>query len=196
MNAPLPSSLMTALRRRYAESQRHYHTWRHIEMLLELFEEVRHRLDDPAAVSAALYYHDAVYDPQRSDNEARSAALLMHEGAGVLPPDSLDFAGRLVEATARHLVPSDLSRSQRADAALFLDMDLSILAAPWPAFAAYEAAIRREYAFVAEAAYRAGRREVLEGFLSREKLYFSACFGPRFEKPARDNLARSLESLA
>jgi len=196
MSDLLPAYLMADLRRRYAEPQRHYHTWRHIEALLELFHEVRDRLHDAAAVEAAIYYHDAVYDPRQDDNEARSAALVLQEGAGVLPPESLDFAWRLIEATAGHRLPPDLSEAQREDAALFLDMDLSILAVPDPAFAAYEAAIRREYAFVDDAAFRAGRRKVLEGFLERDRLYFSAHFAPRFEIPARDNLVRSLALLA
>ncbi|WP_227010336.1 HD domain-containing protein [Pelagibius marinus] len=191
----LPLRLMGDLRRRYAEPQRHYHTWVHIEALLGLFHETRGRLHDPAAVEAAIYYRDAVYDPRQDDNEVRSAALLMREGAEALPPDSLDFARRLIEATAGHRLPPDLSETQRADAALFLDMDLSILAAPGPIFAAYEAAIRREYAFVEEKAYRAGRRKVLEGFLRRDRLYFSEHFAARFERPARDNLVCSLELL-
>jgi len=45
----LPASMMADLRRRYAESQRHYHTWGHIEALLGHFVEVRAQVRDPAA---------------------------------------------------------------------------------------------------------------------------------------------------
>ena len=197
----LPAALLNDLRHRYGEPQRHYHTWAHIESLLRLLAEVRDRLEDPVAVEAALYYHDAVYDPRATDNEARSAALLRQACAGVLPPESLEHAAGMVEATAGHRLPEDLAGEgltggRLEDARLFLDMDLSVLAAERAAFEAYEAAIRREYAHVDAAAFRAGRRRVLEGFLARERLYFSNHFAPRFEAPARANLARSLMSLA
>ncbi len=192
----LPDTLMTDLRRCYAEPQRHYHTWAHIEALLLLFEEVRGQLSDAAAVEAALYYHDAVYDPQAADNEAQSAALLRRDCAGVVAEESLEAAALLVEATARHDPPPDLAGAALEDARLFLDMDLSILAAPWPVFSAYEGAIRQEYAFVEEAAYRHGRRRVLKSFLQRERLYLSAHFDPRLDKPARENLRRSLSALS
>ncbi|WP_299616637.1 hypothetical protein [Pelagibius sp.] len=195
MSGLLPAELMTDLRRRYGEPQRHYHTWAHVEALLRLFDDVRDRLSDPAAVEAALYYHDAVYDPRASDNEARSAALLRADCAEVLSADSLAAAARLIEATAGHRLPPDLSAPAQADAALFLDMDLSILAAPWPDFLAYEAAIRREYAHVEEAAFRSGRGAFLENLMNREKLYFSSYFGAHFEVPARANLRRSLKIL-
>ena len=195
MSGLLPAALLADLRRRYGEPQRHYHTWAHIEALLRLFAEVRGDLSDPLAVEAALYYHDAVYDPRAPDNEARSAALLRADCAGVLSADSLAAAARLIEATAGHRLPADLAAPAQADAALFLDMDLSILAAPWPDFLAYEAAIRREYAHVEEAAFRAGRGNFLENLMSREKLFFSSHFGARVDVSARDNLRRSLKIL-
>ncbi|NIA72335.1 hypothetical protein HBA54_27470 [Pelagibius litoralis] len=192
----LPAPLTEDLRRRYGEPQRHYHTWAHVEALLGLFAEVRELLADPIAVEAALFYHDAVYDPRAVDNEAQSAALLRRDGAAVVAADSLETAARLIEATAGHQPPPGLSGAALEDARLFLDMDLSILAAPVPEFAAYEAAIRREYAHVDDAAFRQGRCRFLEGLLQREKLYHSDHFSPRFEGPARVNIARALAAPA
>ena len=183
---------MSDLRRRYGEPQRHYHTWAHIEALLSLFEEVRGSLFDAAAVEAALYYHDAVYDPRSDDNERQSAALLRRDGAGVLSADSLARAVKLVEATAEHRPPEGLTGPALEDARLFLDMDLSILAAPWPAFCAYESAIRAEYGHVGDRDFQAGRRALLQTFLKRDRLYLSDHFTARFEAPARQNLRRSL----
>ncbi len=191
----LPAHLMTDLRRRYGEPQRHYHTWAHIEVLLKLFDEVKSDLADPVAVQAAIYYHDAIYDPTAADNETQSAALLRREGDGVLTDTSLEAAVQLIEATARHRPPEDLDAPALEDAKLFLDMDLSILAAPWPAFCTYEAAIRREYAHVEEADFRVGRRKILEALLQRDRLFLSRRFAPRWEAPARANLRRSLANL-
>lgn len=195
MNELLPSHLLADLRCRYGEPQRHYHTWAHVEALLLLFEEVWDRLFDDQAVETALYYHDAIYDTEANDNEHQSAALLRRDCNGLLAADSLARAAQLVEATAGHRLPEGLTGAALEDARLFLDMDLSILAAPWPVFAAYEAAIRREYAHVDDTAFRAGRRRLLEAFLQRERLYYSSHFAPRFEAAARENLKRSLARL-
>ena len=81
------------------------------------------------------------------------------------------------------------------DCAFFLDMDLSILGAAPEVFTAYEAAIRKEYAFVPAADYRQGRSAILKSFLAREQLYFTAYFRDRLEPQARQNLQQSLARL-
>jgi predicted metal-dependent HD superfamily phosphohydrolase len=79
------------------------------------------------------------------------------------------------------------------DAALFLDIDLSILGAVPERFAVYDAAIRREYEHVPDDLYRTGRRAVLKTFLERDPLYLTKTFAVRFEKQARANLAAAVE---
>ena len=75
MRAPSPS-LIDDLKRRYGEPQRHYHTWEHIEALLGHYQTMVDQLNDPIATLWALYWHDAIYDPQAGDNEDKSADLL------------------------------------------------------------------------------------------------------------------------
>lgn len=193
--AAVPTDLLAELRARHSEPQRAYHSWTHIEALLRSLEEVRPRLHDPEAALYAVLFHDAVYDPTRSDNEARSAELLVDRMSARLAPATLARAVRLVEATHKHLVPDGLSPEEAADAALFLDMDLSILGAPEPVFDRYEQDIRREYAHVPDDAFRAGRAAVLRRFAERERLYFSDWGRNRFEATARANIARSLAAL-
>jgi len=81
-------------------------------------------------------------------------------------------------------------------ASLFLDMDLSILGAAPAAFNAYERAVRREYAWVEEPMWRAGRGAVLKTFLARDHIFHTDEFRQRFEPQARQNIARSIEALA
>jgi len=152
---------------------RGYHGWRHPAALLELFAEVEGALYDPLAVYCAILLHDAIYEPRRADNEARSAALARQLLGPVLPPETLARAIRMIEATAGHAMPAGLSQADREDMAKFLDMDLSILAATAEAFAAYEAGVRREYRHVPDAAFRAGRAGILQGFLARDVLFLS-----------------------
>lgn len=188
--------VLASLRNRYAEPHRHYHTWVHIEALLRWFEQRRNHLHDPLSVELAILFHDAVYDPTRSDNEAESARLLKDADLPGLDGAARARALRMIEATAHHQIPDGLDPADLSDMAEFLDMDLSILGARTEVFDAYEQAIRREYAFVPEALYREARRGILQRFLERERLYFSDWGRERFEATARANLAASIAALS
>lgn len=192
---PVPDFVLAELRRRYAEPQRGYHDWRHIETLLTLFEETKPLLSNPTAVLYAVLFHDAVYDPTRTDNEDRSADLLRTSLAGTLDASTLEQAVSLILATKKHVVPEGLDDARGSDAAIFLDMDLSILGADEQRFDAYEDEIRTEYGHVPEEQFRAGRTRVLEAFASRDRLYLSNWGYARFEAQARRNVARSLSRL-
>lgn len=191
----LDEALIAEIAELHSGPDRGYHGWSHPEALLRLFAETELELDDPLAVYCAIVLHDVIYEPRRSDNETRSAALARTMLQGVIPGESLDRAIRLIEATARHAISADLPESETADMARFLDMDLSILAAPTAVFDAYEAGVRHEYREVPEEAFRLGRATILEGFLAREALYMSDWGKLRFEAKARENLGRSIAQL-
>jgi predicted metal-dependent HD superfamily phosphohydrolase len=78
---------------------------------------------------------------------------------------------------------------------LMVDIDLSILGAADARFDESDEQVRREFAHVAEADWRVGRRRVLEGFLNRDRLYGSEIIRSRYEAQARNNLQRSLARL-
>lgn len=191
----LNDALLETIRDLHIGPDRGYHGWSHPLALLKLHAEVEAMLDDDEAVRCAILLHDAIYEPRRKDNESRSAALAAEILKDVVPEPTLDRTLRLIEATAHHKIPADLPAGEVADMAMFLDMDLSILGAPPEAFDAYEAGVRHEYRDVPEEAFRVGRAAILEGFLARDALYFSAWGRERFEAPARENLARSIAKL-
>ncbi|MBL8578900.1 MAG: hypothetical protein JNK47_16885 [Mesorhizobium sp.] len=194
-NEPLiDAALKTELSALYRQHDRHYHGLGHIEALLRLLGENRSEFADPEAVEAAIWFHDAIYDSQRADNEAKSAALAAERLADTFEFARLSRILAMIEATATHALP-DLPGKAGRDAALFLDMDLSILGAPADVFDAYEAAIRREYAWVDEAAWQTGRAAVLRKFADRPAIFHSALFRKRYEAAARANIERSLSRL-
>jgi len=180
----------------YAAPERHYHNVVHIEAMLGLMRHYEDALSDPQSVEAAIWFHDAIYDTRRHDNEEKSAELAASRLAGLLSPDRIALVERMIRATAGHHVPDALNDTQQRDCALFLDMDLAILGSAPDAFAAYEDAVRREYGWVPDALWRDGRRKVLQGFLDRPVIYMSPQLHASHEASARANLARSLENLA
>lgn len=180
------------LLRAYAQPHRHYHTLDHIADLLQL-QEQHGRASGSDAVSLAILFHDAVYDPSRGDNEAASSDLARDQMASLgLPEALIGKVQRYIRATAHGATPPS---ADDADLDLLLDLDLSVLAAPPDRYRAYAQAIRREYAAVPETRYRSGRRAVLEGFLARPQIYRTATLRALWEPRARANLANEIASL-
>ena len=163
----------------------------HIERCLAECDQVRHLAADPDAVEVALWFHDAVYDPAARDNEARSARL-----ADEALTDAGIDAG--VRAAVTHLILATRHDGQPlvGDAALVADIDLAILGADADAFERYEAAVRREYAALPDAAFYAGRAAILRRFVERPSIYATDPFRTRYEARARTNLTRSLARSA
>jgi predicted metal-dependent HD superfamily phosphohydrolase len=193
--SPIAGKLRDELVHAYAAPERHYHGLAHIEAMLGLMRRFEDALSDPQSVEAAIWFHDAIYDTRRHDNEEKSAELAASRLAGLLSPDCTAFVVGMIRATAGHHVPDGLDDTRRRDCALFLDMDLSILGSTPDLFAAYEDAVRREYGWVPDALWREGRRKVLQGFLDRPAIYASQQFRASHEAAARANLLRSLERL-
>ncbi len=187
---------LAGMRERYGAPDRHYHGQRHIDLLLALHAEVRPHLVAPDVVELAIWYHDSIYVPMSAENEIDSAALLRAEMAGLADPRLIEAAAVLVLATRTHAVPAGLAPEVAADCAWFLDMDLSILGADAETFLWYDRAIRREYAVVPEAEWRARRPRVLGTFLDRERLYLTDYFHARFDAAARANLRAAIAALS
>jgi predicted metal-dependent HD superfamily phosphohydrolase len=146
---------------------------------------------DPDAVRLAVWFHDAVYDPRRTDNEDASAALAARvlPTAGV-PVPTVAAVTRLVRLTATHdPAPDD------TDGALLCDADLAVLAGDPGEYAAYAAAVRAEYAHVPTEAFRLGRAAVLRRLCALPTLYRLPSLRDRWEERARANLAGELQSL-
>ena len=193
--ALIDEALKSELAKLYEAEDRHYHDLGHIQAMLALAEEYRGLLDDPRAVEAAIWFHDAVYDSRAKDNEAKSAELAEKRLAGRASSHRLARIAAMINATATHQLPPFRDEDALNDAALLLDMDMAILGAEPAAFDAYEKAVRLEYGWVEEPMWRAGRSAVLKSFLTRPNIFYTQSFRDRFEARARQNLERSLAVL-
>jgi predicted metal-dependent HD superfamily phosphohydrolase len=173
----------------YRAPDRYYHTLSHIAACLDALDGVANLAQHPAEIAVALWFHDAVYDTHRTDNEERSAVWAREYLTGALAHDAIDRIEAMILATrhTEHTAPGDT--------ALMVDIDLGILGQPVRVFDRYDAAIRREYAWVSDEAYREGRRAVLASFLARTRIYCTDFFHARLEGTARANLARAHDRL-
>ncbi|HMP63175.1 MAG TPA: phosphohydrolase [Phenylobacterium sp.] len=190
---PRVEAAKAALRRAYSEPHRRYHGLDHItDCLGELSAEKG--LDDPdrLMLAHALWWHDVVYDPRRSDNETQSARQAETDLAG------LGYSGAHIAEVARLIALTTGHRTDAGDrlGALMVSIDLSILGRPPEGYDAYAAAVREEYAHVPEPLFRAGRAQVMGRMLAAEPLFADEGFRNRFEAQARANINREIAALS
>ena len=190
---------------RYEQPHRKYHTSVHLSEMLTALKTLykRHHTATPRAVLLAAWFHDAVYEANPGDDEAASAdlartALTPLASTGFLTNREVTAIAHLIELTASHQLADGIEEYTsgaltRADAAFFLDADLTILAADSPRYTRYVAGVRAEYAHYAPDAFTRGRAAILQGFLNRTAIYASDTAHLLWDAPARLNLRTELE---
>lgn len=179
------------LRKRYSEPQRAYHTLHHVAECLDLLQQTQSLTQSSASIELAIWFHDAIYDPRKTDNELRSAEWARRElkraGASAALQDCI---------VSMIMITCHDGEPQTADEELLSDIDLAILGAGAKRFDEYERQVREEYRHVPAQQFRPARRKILNEFLEREQIYFTEWFRTRREAQARTNLQRSLTRLA
>lgn len=190
----LRQNVYTDLHRRYGEKHRRYHGIKHPVLLLDELEIARREMPEwfqnvarDMAIELALWEHDVFYNTRAADNEEKSAERAIEHAHDLGISSVVGIrAGLLVLATKHLRRPEEIAEQ------IVTDIDLSPLAAPWETFAQDTRDIRQEYAHVSDDAFRAGRRDFLEGMLKWSSIYSTNYFFMKFEKRAQDNLRRSL----
>lgn len=181
-----PQKVFNKLVAAYSEKQRAYHTLQHLYECLVLLDSIRSDLKDAYSVELALWFHDAVYDPQAKDNELKSVELFEKYMAQDLSVEIVEKIKRWIIATQKHESTNEL------DLQFLLDIDLAVLAASQERFEEYEQQIQQEYAWVDPDVYSIKRKEVLAHFYQAEPLYQTEYFQQNFEQKAKQNLNRIL----
>ena len=185
---PAPE-LFEKIRTMYTEPVRFYHTDQHVTECLKALDQHTSLAARPAEVEVAIWFHDAIYDSRKPDNEEQSAALAARTLSSLaVAAGPVARIEAMILATKSHLADDQ-------DTALLLDIDLGILGQPADVFARYDDAIRKEYSWVPDEQYRTGRASVLQSFLDRSRIYVTDEFRQLYEDQARRNLASQLERL-
>lgn len=184
----------------YREPQRAYHGWGHIVDLLLKLDGLPHLAARPDLIATAIFWHDSVYltrDPDgcpRADAEnVRDSAELFarHSNFGAMEAQAVHD---MIMATASHMKAKATTEHYPGfaqDLELFLDLDLSSLAAPWPVFEKNLDAIHFEFGWVPDETFYEGRVKMLEAFLGGgDRLYRLPQTRALWLATARDNLLR------
>lgn len=161
--------------------------------MFRLFDAVQPALQYPDIVALAIFFHDAVYNVSRKDNEEKSAVLtgkkLPETG---YPDEKTKLVKVFILATRDHALPENAP----PDLAFFLDFDLAVLGGEWEAYETYAQNIRREYRIYPDLLYRPGRRKALEHFLERPFIFHTEVFREKYEQRTRENVRREIALLS
>lgn len=163
-----------------SEEQRYYHTATHVMDLLRKINLIETK--EKEALKFAAWFHDLTYDPTKGDNEEKSAEQWTEFCKEFnINQKTQDSVRGIILATKNHTASYDETTS------LFLDLDLSILAAPDADFKSYDENIRREFSFVPEDLYLAERKKIMTRFHEARPL-FKTPWGQALEDKAKSNL--------
>ncbi|TAD86441.1 MAG: hypothetical protein EAY75_08350 [Bacteroidetes bacterium] len=190
-NHVLINKLWHEVEKNYSHKTRQYHTLTHLDNVLTQLVDVKHDIQNWESILFSLFYHDIIYNPLKSDNEAKSAAMAeirMRETS--VPNATIELCKEQILATKSHIT------STAGDTNFFTDADLSILGNSWAAYSLYCKHIRKEYSIYPDFVYKPGRKKVLAHFLMMERLFKTDYFYAKFEIQARQNIQRELALLS
>ena len=185
------SSGSSILARMHREPVRAYHNLSHVADCLEQLETVSTGASSRILIEFAIWWHDSIYDSRRNDNEVMSTAAWREFGfkEGFKNSD-IKTVEELILCT-EHKMPATVHSKQNLQ-----DIDLSILGRDPGVFGKYEQQIREEYSWVDDAAFAKGRDEFLAKFERQHTIFLTDSFIKRYERTARENIARSRRQLA
>ncbi|MFA4083289.1 hypothetical protein ONA92_16435 [Mycobacteroides salmoniphilum] len=188
MRTVLTDDLRSDLLRRWSEPHRRHHDVVHLREVLDAVDLLAQdgALFDRELVELAAWFHDAVYQIGRADNERQSAELARE----LLPPSIGDEVARLVVLTETHRAEPD-----DANGAVLSDADLSVLGASADRYLRYVDAVREEYASIPDEVFRPERARVLGALLDKDALFHTGAGRARWEAAARRNVEAELRRL-
>ncbi len=199
----------------YSDPTRHYHDLGHIHHVLGTLQHYVKQfpeciqpqkrgffLPDNAIslvnIQRALWFHDCVYNPYLSDgeNELLSARFSFVENSKYVEwTVNQSLVYRMILATAKHTEDQeffDLGMVELNSMHLLLDIDVCSMAKDWLDFDGDSKKIRKEYHFVNDEQFVAGRSAFFKKMLARKSIFYTPYFQETCEQKARENIQFSL----
>lgn len=168
--------VLADLQTSYSESRRVYHTWAHVQYMLDNYADLVHRELVPIDMVQvyAIWFHDVVYLPESTENELNSAFFATNylHALGV-DEETCHSVSSLILDT----IPPYIAWHERSQ--LLVDLDLLALSGDSEVYAANAVNIRQEYAHVPERSWLSERRAFLKKLLVREPFFYSPFFQTR-----------------
>lgn len=190
-NGLLIENLWIDIEKRYSNKNRFYHNLQHIENVYHQLQDVKKHINQWDVLLFSLFYHDVIYNPLQSDNEAKSAEfarkIMLEIG---VPAQQIKLCIMQIESTKSHQISIDY------DTNYFTDADLSILGETWDNYETYFKAVRKEYAIYPNFMYNGGRKKVLQHFLAMPRIFKTQHYFETLEQQAKQNIQKEILLLS
>jgi len=170
----------------YDLPNRRYHNRQHLNHCLQQFDEVADLIPHPDEVELALWFHDSIYIPGRSDNEQKSCDFFLHHLQSVFPINFERKIEKLILATTHKFMPTDI------DERYIADIDLSSFGFDWGDFLIDSQNIREERMDIHDSLYFQAHTQFLKHLMTRGRIFQTDFFYNRFENTAKQNITRLL----
>jgi len=177
----------------YKSSDRYYHNLDHIGYMLSKAVKFKKVVNDYNSILFAIWFHDVIYDPKKSDNEEMSSEFAEE----FLKKINFDIGKiknikNLILKTKNHSI---IDSNEDFDTKFFLDLDLLIFGVKKKKYRKYTENIRKEYSFMPDKIYKLERIKILERFLSQNIIFRTEEFRKRYEILARKNIKSEIKFL-
>jgi predicted metal-dependent HD superfamily phosphohydrolase len=169
----------------FNQLHRYYHTLDHIQAMLKGYYKLRL---NSKPLLAAIWLHDIVYDPTRSDNEIQSAAQARRELR------ECNFDIDLVEDLILSTQFKGYTGHYGLLHCILHDLDIEIFAADRETYRKYMIAIRKEYSHVPLDVYMVERSKILQMYRTHQ-IFKTSTYYDKFWKSAGDNLLYEIQLL-
>lgn len=124
------------LKKLYAEKQRFYHCFTHVQSLCDVLGECLDVVEELNVVVFSIFFHDCIYDPISKTNEQDSAKVWKEFAkTNSIKEAVISDVVEIIIQTQHHMQCDPLA--SKDDKLLFLDMDLSILGMDEEAYKKY-----------------------------------------------------------
>lgn len=170
----------------YGQRHRSYHTLDHIRQMLDDMEKYFPGASELEIL--AIWFHDLVYIPGSTENEAQSTWQMAALLRGIYTNEELMVAGNHILATAYHVKER---RPYSPGSKRLRDIDLLALAIDPRDYDINTRKIWEELN-LPEDVWRLGRKRFIQKMLSQPRIYLTDELHTWFEHLARTNLKREL----
>jgi len=179
----------------YRDDNRYYHNINHINQCFNQYDIIVEKIpiSCPEEIMMAIWFHDVIYDPRRSDNELKSANLADLCLSRYISRNAVSRIANMILLSGQHsqIIEENLS----IDKQVFLDIDLSILGQAPEIYDAYSENVRKEYSFIDDDIFYVKRKEILENFLKKKNIYHTQYFIETIGSQAIKNIKREIYSI-
>lgn len=186
MRLPLKPEHRQQLSTLYNENHRAYHTMEHLAIMFNLASAHGLKLSVPQQI--AIFYHDAIYDPTRKDNEEQSNNLFLRHHTGTLLPQYVERVSSIILDTKTHIASSYESCD-------VLDLDLAGFGFDFESYNYATQQVRLEYQHLSDEVWKANRILFLTSLLDRPHIFNTHWARDFYEIKARKNIEKDLKSL-